>query len=92
MSEVNPLAIALIGVIGGILSILIGLLISMVSGLKKDSTAGGAALIKKIEEIQARLEQMVPKEEYRADRKEVILKLDEHGDRILLLEVRVKPA
>jgi hypothetical protein len=92
MSEVNPLAIALIGVIGGILSILIGLLISMVSGLKKDSTAGGATLIKKIEEIQARLEQMVPKEEYRADRKEVILKLDEHGDRILLLEVRVKPA
>lgn len=70
MGEASPMAIALVGVIGGILVCMIGLLISMVSGVRR--------------ELRER------EESYKADRKEIVMKLDDHGDRILVLEVRIK--
>ena len=86
----NPVAIALIGVIGGIIVCLLSLLIAMIVGLKRDTETRYSSLDTKIEAIQIRLTHMVLVEDYKADKKEVTLKIDEHGDRILVLEIRVK--
>jgi hypothetical protein len=88
--ETSPLAIALIGVIGGILVCMLGLLISIVLGLKKEMEARSVAMADKIDDITQRLTHMVLAEDYKSDKKTVDLKLDEHGDRILTLEIRVK--
>ena len=81
---------ALVGIIGGILVCLLGLLISMVVGLKKDLDRSNVNLGDKIDKIQERLSHMVLVEDYKEDKKEVCIKLDEHGERILVLEISVK--
>jgi L-cysteine desulfidase len=88
--ETNPMAIALVGVIGGILVCMIGLLIAMVVGLKKDIENRDNVIFNKITAIQDRLIHMVLAEDYKGDKKEIELKLDEHGDRILTLEIKVR--
>jgi Na+-translocating ferredoxin:NAD+ oxidoreductase RnfG subunit len=88
--EANPMAIALVGVIGGLLIGMISLLIAMVVGLKRDYVGTSEKLFALIAEIQQRLTHMVLSEDYKDDRKEITLKLDEHGDRILRLEIKVK--
>jgi Na+-translocating ferredoxin:NAD+ oxidoreductase RnfG subunit len=88
--EANPMAIALVGVIGGLLIGMISLLIAMVVGLKRDYVGTSEKLFTLIAEIQQRLTHMVLYEDYKDDKKEITLKLDEHGDRILRLEIYVK--
>lgn len=90
MGDPSPMAIALIGVIGGILICMISLLIAMVVGLKKDVEGNYTTTNRKIDAITDRLLHMVLTEDYKSDKKMVDLKLDEHGDRILTLEIRVK--
>lgn len=64
------MALALVGVIGGIIAVLLSLLILMIKGLKDDLCRDQNG--------------------YKADKKEITLRLDEHGDRILVLEIKVK--
>ena len=86
----GSVAIALVGVIGGIIVCLLGLLISMLVGLKTDTETRDGNLDRRIALIQERLSHMVLVEEYKADKKEVTVRMDEHGERILVLEIRVK--
>jgi hypothetical protein len=88
--EVTPMAIVLISIIGTLIVAMISLLIAMVVGLKKDSQKTSETLFLQIGKIQERLSHMVLSEDYRGDKKEIDLKLDEHGDRILRLEIHVK--
>lgn len=84
------MAIALVGVIGGILVCMIGILISMVVGLKHDVENRDKRTADILCGIQTRLSHMVLAEDYKGDKKEIELKLDDHGDRILTLEIHVK--
>lgn len=86
MEEATPMAIALIGVIGGILICMLGLLISMV----RKSESNREKMSVKIDAVQLKLSEMVTWDDYKGDKKEIDLKLDEHGDRLLRLEIRVK--
>jgi hypothetical protein len=88
--ELNPMAVALVSIIGTIIVLLISLLLAMVKGLKDDVVSRDKAMTDKIEAIALRLTHMVLAEDYKEDKKEVTLKLDDHGDRILTLEIRVK--
>jgi hypothetical protein len=81
---------AMIGVIGGILVVLITLLIAMVMDLKKDLAKNDASTRDSFEKIRKELAGMVAWQDYKEDRKEVNIKLDEHGDRLLKLEIRVR--
>jgi hypothetical protein len=90
--ETNPMAVALISIIGTILVVLLGLLITMLRSLKVDLDTRCDALYSKIDAITERLTHMVLSEDYREDKREITLKLDEHGDRLLVLEIRVKEA
>ena len=84
------MAIALVGVIGGILVCMIGILISMVVGIKHDVENRDKRTADILCSIQTRLSHMVLAEDYKGDKKEIDLKLDDHGDRILTLEIHVK--
>jgi hypothetical protein len=83
-------ATGLVGVIGGILVVMLGLLISMILGLKNDGEKRNDVICLKIKEIKDVLNTFVDIDDYKEDRKEVVLKLDEHGDRLLRLEIKVR--
>jgi hypothetical protein len=87
--ETNPMAVALIGVIGGIIICLLGLLITIVMGLKAEMTDRTKTLFGKVDEIQGRLSGMVLVSDYKTDCDKIDMKLDEHGSKILRLEFKI---
>jgi hypothetical protein len=80
----------MLGIIGGILIVLISLLITMILDMKKNLVQNDITTRKAFDEIREKLNQMVAWQDYKEDRKEVCLKLDDHGDRLLKLEIRVR--
>jgi hypothetical protein len=62
----------------------------MLMGLKKDVDTRDEHTRRRLDEIKQCVNRMVTEDEYKADKKEVVLRLDEHGDRLLVLEIRVK--
>jgi CHASE1-domain containing sensor protein len=86
----DPLVTALISVVSTVLVALITLLITLIMGLKKDVDNRDNRLNRKIDEIQSDLNSMVKIADYHTDMKDVELKLDDQGKRILILEIRVK--
>jgi hypothetical protein len=89
VEEISPLAIALISILGSVLVFMIGLLITMVFGMKRDMETKIGRIYSEIKEINKRLGEMLPENEYKADKKAIDLKLDEHGTKILRLEIKV---
>jgi hypothetical protein len=87
--EASPLAIVLISVLGSVLVFMISLLITMVFGMKTDLQTKTDKIYGEIKEINTRLGEMLPKIEYKEDKKGIDLKLDEHGTKILRLEIKV---
>jgi hypothetical protein len=87
--EVTPLAIALISILGTVLIFLISLLITIVFGMKKDLERRTEKIYAEIKEINTRLNEMLPKTEYNTDMDKIDFKLDEHGSKILRLEIKV---
>jgi hypothetical protein len=84
-----------------IITCLIGFLINLTLQVKRDNDKRDAILNTKfdgledeanakLDNITQRLSHMVLAEDYKQDKKEMTIKLDEHGDRILILEITVK--
>jgi hypothetical protein len=67
-------------IVGVVLAALLTLLVSMVSGVKKDT-----------ESLKEKIGEMVKLDDYKTDKKTIDLKLDEHGRSILTLEIIVNP-
>jgi uncharacterized membrane protein YgaE (UPF0421/DUF939 family) len=70
---------AFVGVIGGILVCVLTLLVKMVDDQRKD-----------IGKIKDSLAKKVESEKWDEEKKEIALKLDRHGERLLKIEMRVK--
>jgi hypothetical protein len=86
--EVTPLATALISILFSVLTFMIGLLITMLFGIKKDLSVKTERIYGEIKEINNRLNEMLPIDEYKDDKKAINVKLDEHGQKILRLEIK----
>jgi hypothetical protein len=87
--EVSPLAIALISILGSILVCMLGLLITMVFGVRKDLETRTEKIYCEIKNLRERLALMVLSEDYKDDKQKIDVRLDEHGNKILRLEIKV---
>jgi hypothetical protein len=76
--DVSPMTVALISVLGCVLVFMLGLIVTMISGVKQE-----------VKEMRAELGTMLPEREYRDDKKAIDVRLDEHGQKILRLEIKV---
>ena len=81
---------ALIGLVGGILGCMLVLLIGMVNASSKEQRSNYKDMTTKIEAIQERLTHMVLIETYTIEKNRIEIKLDDHNNRILQLEFRIK--
>lgn len=94
--EVSSAVIALISILGSLLVCMISLLIAMVFGLRKDFDKRSGALSTDIGAckddlvtVKLRLMEMVPWQDHNRDMQAIDVKLDEHGAKILRLEIKV---
>jgi hypothetical protein len=76
--DVSPMTVALISVLGCILVFMLGLIVTMISGVKQE-----------VRDMRVALNKTLSLDEYRSDKKAVDIKLDEHGQKILRLEFKV---
>jgi hypothetical protein len=90
--ETNPMAIALVSIIGTILVLLLSLLITMIVNLKRDVDRRDVALNDKIDKIRDRLSEVVLVDNYLDDKKEICLQVKDQEKRIIKLEIQVKVA
>ena len=89
--EASPLAIALIGVIGGLLIAMLSLLIAMIVGLKKDMATTYSKVCRELEEIKKTLSRAVLIETYSVDKHKIEGELGVHKEKIIRLEIKVFP-
>ncbi len=87
--ETSPLAIALISILGTVLVFMISLLITMVFGLKRDMETKINRIYIEIKEMNKRLAEMLPIDEYKSDKEKIDIKLNRQGTKILRLEIKV---
>jgi hypothetical protein len=88
--EANPIAVALISVVGAFIVFLLSLLITMIVQLKKDVDSRDDILNGKIDKIQERLLHVVLIDSYVVDQREVTIQLRDQEKRIIRLEFKIK--